>query len=102
MTGYCWPQSALPGESVELFCSASTGHLDVEVIRQGREDETVHAARGLPRTQHPLPEDAGAGGSLDRVLKKPRSSGPEARGRRPELEAPCQASEQHKSRRAGI
>jgi hypothetical protein len=62
IAGYCWPQSALPGESVELFCSTSAGRFDVEIVRQGLRDEALHSAVGLPGHEHPLPADAAAGG----------------------------------------
>jgi hypothetical protein len=57
IAAYCWPQSALPGERVELFCATSAARFDVEVVRQGLQDEPVHAAPGLSGVAHPIPDD---------------------------------------------
>ncbi len=62
IAGYCWPQSVLPGERVEIFCSTDAARFNVEIVRQGQRDEPVHAIRGIPGVAHPLPEDAGARG----------------------------------------
>ncbi|MDX1650398.1 MAG: DUF6605 domain-containing protein [Myxococcota bacterium] len=62
IAGYAWPQSVLPGEEVELFVSTTAPRFDVEVVRQGAEDEPVHAERGVPGCEHPVPEDVGSQG----------------------------------------
>jgi hypothetical protein len=62
IAAYCWPHSVLPGEFVDLYCSSSSARFDVEVVRQGRDDEVVHAATAVAGQEHPVPEDAAARG----------------------------------------
>ncbi len=59
---YCWPQSVVPGESVELFCSTSSAQFSIEIVRQGRKDETVYSATGLAGAEHATPADAASHG----------------------------------------
>lgn len=59
---YCWPQSVVAGERVELRTSALVSAVDLTVIRvQGREraaDVAVHDAAGLAVDDHGFAEDA--------------------------------------------
>jgi hypothetical protein len=61
LEGYCWPQSALPGEEIALHVS-STGSFGVEVTREGGERVVVWQADGVAGTEHPIPASASADG----------------------------------------
>ncbi len=61
LDGYCWPQSALPGEEIALHVSSS-GPFAVEVAREGAEREVVWRADAIAGTEHPIPATASADG----------------------------------------
>ncbi len=62
VSGYCWPQSARPGEEVALHLSATTGVVDVEVARVGRQRTVVHREEAVAVDDHPAPDGASAHG----------------------------------------
>jgi len=62
LEGYCWPQSALPGERVDLLVSTSSGAFDVEVVREGAEPAVVWRAEAVAGAEHPVPTTASADG----------------------------------------
>jgi hypothetical protein len=62
LEGYCWPQSALPGEHVGLHVSTSAPAFDVEVVREGAEPAVVWRAEAVSGARHPVPPTASADG----------------------------------------
>ena len=59
VNGYCWPQSAAPGERVALhLASAGSRPVSVEVARVGRRREVVFTEHAVPADDHPTPTDA--------------------------------------------
>jgi hypothetical protein len=59
VTGYCWPQSACPGEQVELHMSSSAGRtVRVEVARVGAQREVVFSSDSVAADEHDTPKDA--------------------------------------------
>ncbi|CAN5509567.1 hypothetical protein BH10ACT1_BH10ACT1_12110 [soil metagenome] len=62
VTGYCWPQSAEPGESVELHLSATTGTVEIEIARIGATREVVFRADDVAVGDHPVPDTASSEG----------------------------------------
>ena len=61
LEGYCWPQSALPGEEIALHVS-STGPFGVEVAREGGDRVSVWGADAVAGSEHPIPATASAEG----------------------------------------
>ena len=63
VTGYCWPQSVVGGETVGLhLSSAGARPVSVEVARVGGERTVVFADEAVPSDNHPIPADAAAHG----------------------------------------
>ena len=63
VTGYCWPQSAGPGEQVGLHMSSSAGGpVRVEVARVGAVRDVVFTADAVATDEHETPADASAKG----------------------------------------
>lgn len=62
IAGYCWPQSALPGETVTIFTSADAATYSLAVARVGREAQSVFKRAGLPGLVQVMPDDPGANG----------------------------------------
>ncbi len=62
LAGYCWPQSAVAGETIALAISASTTTCDVAVARIGRDEEVVATLAGVATTEQPVPDDAASRG----------------------------------------
>jgi len=63
VTGYCWPQSVLPGGQVGLHLSSSSGRpVRVEVARVGAERTVVYRSAGVAADEHPTPADASSHG----------------------------------------
>lgn len=61
VAGYCWPQSARPGDEVGLHLSTDAGSVSVELARLGATREV--AWRGEVRADdHPTPPDASTHG----------------------------------------
>jgi hypothetical protein len=59
VTGYCWPQSASPGEQVAMHLSSSGSRpVDIEIARVGADRTIVHAAQGIDASYHPLSDGA--------------------------------------------
>jgi hypothetical protein len=77
VTGYCWPQSVLPGESVQLHMSSSAGRpVRVEVARVGAEREVVFSSTSVATGEHATPKDAssvGCGWPVARILAVDRT-----------------------------
>src|SRR5919107_5279991 len=62
VTGYCWPQSVLAGDRVDLHVSSSGGRpVRVEVARVGARREVVLRA-AVPADEHATPKDASSKG----------------------------------------
>ena len=53
-TGYCWPQSAFPGDAIALYASAP-GPVDVEVLRDSGPAEVVWRAEGIAGMPREVP-----------------------------------------------
>ena len=49
IAGYCWPQSALPGETVTLYCHSEAARFGFEIVRRGERERTVSSRRQWPR-----------------------------------------------------
>ena len=63
VTGYCWPQSAAPGDQVGLHLSSSGGRpVRVEVARVGGRRDVVFRADSVVAAEHEIPEDASSSG----------------------------------------
>ncbi|MGI9615467.1 MAG: N,N-dimethylformamidase beta subunit family domain-containing protein [Acidimicrobiales bacterium] len=62
IAGYCWPQSGLGGQTIELAISADEPLCDVEVSRVGRDEHVLANFTGIPVSVQPVPDDAAAGG----------------------------------------
>ncbi len=63
VTGYCWPQSVVGGETVGLhLSSAGARPVSVEVARVGGERTVVFTDEAVPSDNHPIPADAAAHG----------------------------------------
>ena len=62
-TGWCWPQSVVPGARVALHLSSAGGRpVAVEVARIGRERTVVLAEPRVEAAEHPVPPDASGRG----------------------------------------
>ncbi len=57
IAGYCWPQSAKPGETITLFCHTENSHYSVRCIRQGGEDEIIFEKTNLTGRRQDIPDD---------------------------------------------
>ena len=62
LEGYCWPQSALPGDRIDLHVSTHAERFDVEVVREGAEPVVVWRAEAVPGIKHPVPPSASSEG----------------------------------------
>jgi hypothetical protein len=62
LEGYCWPQSALPGEHVDLHVSTTAGRFDVEVVREGAEPVVIWRSESMPGVEHPVSPSASSEG----------------------------------------
>ncbi len=60
LEGYCWPQSVLPGEAVDLHVSTNASGFGVEVVRGGT--DLVWRTDGLTGAAYPIPGDASSVG----------------------------------------
>jgi hypothetical protein len=61
LEAYCWPRSALPGDSVAIHASTDQDTFRVEVARDGAERRVVWTGEGAAG-HHATPEDASSGG----------------------------------------
>ena len=75
LDGYCWPQSVLPGENVDLHVSSS-GPFGVEVAREGGVREILWRADAVLGTEHPVPATASADQTTSRVAPSRATSTP--------------------------
>src|SRR5512134_1844789 len=62
LEGYCFPRSALPGESIALHVSTGSATFDVEVAREGAARGVVWRAEGVAGSPLAVPDDAAANG----------------------------------------
>src|SRR5687768_12564391 len=63
VTGYCWPQSVVGGESVGLHLSSSGARpVRVEVARVGAHRQVVFTSNEIAADEHETPKDASANG----------------------------------------
>src|SRR4051812_38290500 len=63
VTGYCWPQSARPGEQVALHLSSAGGRpVRVEVARVGVRRDVVFRSDAVAAEEHATPKDASSKG----------------------------------------
>lgn len=58
---YCWPQSVLPGEPVDLMVTAA-GPITVEVVRRGRDDRRIARIQDIASMLQPTPKGAEVAG----------------------------------------
>ena len=47
IAGYCWPQSALPEETVKIFCHTEADTFKFTVLRQGKSLEKITESKAL-------------------------------------------------------
>ena len=47
IAGYCWPQSALPEETIKMFCHTEAESFQFTVLRQGKNIEKIIEISGL-------------------------------------------------------
>ena len=62
IAGYCWPQSALPGQTVTLYCHCETPDFRFEILRLGEREQRVFESPVLPGTVQAMPDDLAANG----------------------------------------
>jgi hypothetical protein len=62
LEAYCFPRSALPGESLPLHVSTDAGTVDVGVVREGAERVVVWRATDVAAGAHATPSDAAENG----------------------------------------
>jgi hypothetical protein len=62
LEGYCFPRSAIAGESIPLHVSTDAATFDVEVAREGASTEIVWRAEGVVGSAHAAPPEAAANG----------------------------------------
>ena len=70
IAGYCWPNSAAPGETVELCVSTDAETFSVEIVRKGAADEVIQRIDGVAgKVQERMPgcerDGCGWSSSLD-------------------------------------
>ena len=61
IAGYCWPQSDVAGDTIDLMISAVGGSCRVDVLRIGA-DETPMGSWEVPVTEQPIPDDCATEG----------------------------------------
>jgi len=62
LEAYCFPRSALPGETLPLHVSTDAGTFDVEVAREGAQRTVVWRAADVAADAHATPSDAASNG----------------------------------------
>lgn len=62
VTGYAWPQSAVPGEAVAFHLSSSHTSIDLVIDRVGAERTRVFEEQGIESAPHPIPDRASSNG----------------------------------------
>ena len=62
IAGYCWPQSALPGETVTLYCHSEAARFGFEIVRRGERERTVFESSSMAATAQPMPDDLASHG----------------------------------------
>ena len=62
IAAYCWPQSALAGDTVALAISSDVDFCDIELVRVGATDLTVARFEDVAVTDQPTPADASTKG----------------------------------------
>ena len=62
IAGYCWPQSALPGEAVTLHCHSDAATFGFEIVRLGAREQSVFTSPSLPARAQPRPDDLASDG----------------------------------------
>ena len=62
IAAYCWPQSALAGDTVALAISSDVDFCDIELVRVGATDLTVARFEDVAVTNQPTPADASTKG----------------------------------------
>ncbi|MEM7020802.1 MAG: N,N-dimethylformamidase beta subunit family domain-containing protein, partial [Pseudomonadota bacterium] len=56
IAGYCWPQSAKPGETITLYCHTIAKQFSLAIIRQGGTNQTVQEQTGFQGVEQVMPE----------------------------------------------
>ncbi len=62
LDAYCWPQSAVAGQSIDLAISGSEGRCSLEVSRIGAEATVVLEEADVAVDEQPIPGDVGPSG----------------------------------------
>ena len=62
IAGYCWPQSASPGEAVRLHCHSDAATFGFEIVRLGAREQSVFMSPSLPARAQPKPDDLASDG----------------------------------------
>jgi hypothetical protein len=62
IAAYCWPQSALPGDTILLFCHANSPSFRCQILRCGATEQSVLTNEALPGIRQDMPEDLGKAG----------------------------------------
>ncbi len=64
IAAYCWPQSAKPAESIDLFCHTSAERFRIEIARQGGDEIVVYERDNIKGREQPMADDLAAAGCL--------------------------------------
>lgn len=62
IAGYCWPQSGVAGDSIDLAMSSDEGSATVVVSRVGRAEQPVLTIADLTTKEQPVPDDVAVNG----------------------------------------
>ena len=62
IAAYFWPQSARPGEIVDIFCHTTSDRFRIEVNRQGVDSKTVAVHERIPGREQTVTGDIAAEG----------------------------------------
>ena len=62
IAAYCWPQSARPGEAIDIFCHTTAKQFRIEVVRQGVDSKTAAVHERVPGQEQTITSDIAAEG----------------------------------------
>ena len=62
IAAYCWPQSARPGEAIDIFCHTTAKQFRIEVVRQGVDSKTAAVHERIPGQEQTITSDIAAEG----------------------------------------
>ena len=62
LSAYCWPQSAKPGETIDVMVSSDHGSCTLEIVRLGAQAQVIETHALSDLAIQPIPEDVGHNG----------------------------------------